>query len=97
MATGYVFAAATLADKLEDMKNLMRSGLRLVSPTVEQLWYNWQPYAIAVVERRRGNDLYPSFTDAEFQIRSSALHNALKQDRQGLTEAYKKISKSIFR
>lgn len=96
-ATGYVFAATTLADKLEDMKGLMRSGLRFVSPTVEQLWYEWQPYAIAAVERRRGEDLYPSFNDAGFQTRSASLHNALKADREKLTEAYKKISKNTDR
>jgi hypothetical protein len=48
---GYVFAAETLGDKLEDMKGLMRSGLRLVSPNVEELWYAWQPFAVAAVER----------------------------------------------
>ncbi len=83
-----------MADKLEDMKGLMRSGLRFVSPTVERLWYEWQPYAVAVVERRRGKDLYPSFTDDDFQIRSARLHDALKADREKLTEAYKKVSKN---
>jgi len=93
-ASGYVFAGETLASKLEDMKTLMRTGLRLVSPTVERLWYDWQPYAIAAVERRRGNDVYPTFTEDELQKRSEALHTALKAERKKLMEDYKKVSKN---
>lgn len=82
--SGYVFATGTLGDKLEDMKGLMRSGMRLVSPKVEELWYAWQLFAVAAVERRRGQDFYPKFSDEEFQNRSAALHVALKEDRERL-------------
>jgi hypothetical protein len=93
-SSGYVFAGETLADKLEDMKTLMRNGLRLISPTVQRLWYEWQPYAIAAVERRRGQDLYPPFAEEELQKRSKALHDALIADREKLMQDYKRVSKN---
>jgi hypothetical protein len=93
--SGYVFAGETLGDKLEDMKGLMRSGLRLVSPRVEELWYKWQPFAVAAVERRRGKDLYPKFSEEELQARSKALHAALKAEREKLMKEFKRLSKNI--
>lgn len=92
--SGYVFAGETLGNKLDDMASLMRSGLRFVSPSVETLWYKWQPYAIAAVERRRGKDLYPHLDEKELQILSGKLHNALKVDRDKLMKEYKEISKN---
>lgn len=92
--SGYVFAGESLGAKLEDMKALMRSGLRFVSPIVESLWYEWQPYAVAAVERLRGKDVYAWFNEEELQIRSQKLHRALRADCEKLMEEYKDISKS---
>jgi hypothetical protein len=84
----YVFAGGTLGSKIGDMNDIMRSGLRLVSHNVEKLWYEWQPYAVAAVERRRGKDSYPHLTDAEFVSRSRLLHEALKLDHAVLSKQY---------
>jgi len=84
----YVFAGETLGRKIDDMNDLMRSGLRFVSPKVEKLWYEWQPYAVAAVERRRGNDFYPHLSEAEFVNRSRVLHEALNLDRAELSKQY---------
>ena len=85
----YVFAGETLGSKIADMNNLMRSGLRFVGHNVERLWYDWQPYAVAAVERRRGKDIYPHLTETEFVNRSRLLHEALKVDRAELTRQYR--------
>ncbi len=90
----YVYAGETLGNKIADMNDLMRSGVRFVNRDVEQLWYKWQPFAAAAVERRRGKDVYPWFSEEELQIRSRNLHEALLADRQKLIQEYKRISKN---
>ena len=90
----YVYAGETLGNKIGDMNDLMRSGLRFVNRDVEQLWYKWQPFAAAAVEERRGKNLYPWFREEELQIRSRKLHEALVADRQKLIQEYKRISKN---
>jgi hypothetical protein len=83
-------------DKLEDMKRLMRSGLRFASPDVRTLWYKWQPYAVAAVEsRRRKKNIYPWFSEAELQTRSQKLHAAVQSESEKLTQEYKKLSKNV--
>jgi len=92
--SGYAYSGDTLADKLEDMKGLMRSGLRFASPDVRALWYNWQPYAVAAVERRRKKKIYPWFTEEELQTRSKQLHDAVQSESERLTQEYKRLSKN---
>jgi hypothetical protein len=92
--SGYSYSGNTLADKLEDMKGLMRSGLRFASPDVKTLWYKWQPFAVAAVERRRRKNLYPWFSEQELQIRSQRLHAAVQTESERLTKEYKRVSKN---
>jgi hypothetical protein len=92
--SGYSYSGKTLADKLEDMKGLMRSGLRFASPDVKTLWYRWQPFAVAAVELRRRKNLYPWFSEKELQIRSQRLHEAVQAESERLTAEYKRASKN---
>lgn len=92
--SGYVYSGETLADKLEDMKGLMRSGLRFASSDVRTVWYKWQPFAVAAVERRREKNLYPWFSEEELQIRSQRLHAAVQAESERLTQEYKRVSKN---
>ncbi|MGD0176358.1 MAG: hypothetical protein ABSC50_05980 [Candidatus Bathyarchaeia archaeon] len=89
-----VYSGTTLADKLDDMKGLMRSGLRFASKEVKALWYDWQPYAVAAVHNRKGEPTYPWFSEAELQRRSRKLHDAVQTESQRLTAEYKRISKN---
>jgi hypothetical protein len=91
--SGYSYSGKTLAGKLEDMKDLMRSGLRFASPDVRTLWYKWQPFAVAAVERRRRRNLYPWFSEEGFQIRSKELHAAVRSECERLTQEYKRLLK----
>lgn len=94
--SGYSYSGKTLADKLEDMKGLMRSGLRFASSDVKTLWYKWQPYAVAAVEqRRRKKNIYPWFSEQELQIRSQKLHAAVQAESERFTKEYKKVSKNV--
>jgi hypothetical protein len=88
--SGYVYSGETLADKLGDMKSLMRLGLRFASPDVRKLWYEWQPFAVAAVIQRRGETTYPWFSNEELQTRSKKLHEAVQAESEGLTKEYKK-------
>jgi hypothetical protein len=88
------YSGTTLADKLEDMKGLMRSGLRFASKEVKALWYDWQPYAVAAVHSRKGEYPYPWFSEAELQKRSRKLHDAIQAESQKLTSEYKRRSKN---
>jgi len=92
--SGYSYSGKTLADKLEDMKGLMRSGLRFASPDVKTLWYKWQPFAVAAVELRRRKNLYPWFSEKELQIRSQRLYEAVEAESERLTKEYKRVSKN---
>lgn len=84
----YAYATESLGSKITDMNNLMRSGLRLMNTQVEDLWYEWQPYAVAEVERGKGKDPYPHLTTKEFILRTQRLHDALKADRDKLEKQY---------
>lgn len=92
--SGYSYSGKTLAGKLEDMKVLMRSGLRFATPDIKTLWYKWQPYAVAAVERRRGRNPYPWFSEEELQARSQKLHDAIQAESERLVKEYKKLSKN---
>jgi len=85
----YVYATETVASKISDMNELMRLGLRFVSREVEALWYEWQPYAVAAVEERRGKSPYPQFRSEEFQKWSERLHRALSADRDNLMNQHR--------
>jgi hypothetical protein len=85
----YAYSSDTLAAKIGDMNSIMRSGMRLVGPKVQVLWYEWQPWAVAAVEKRRRGRVYPQFEDEEFLIRSQRLHDALKADCEELLRQYK--------
>lgn len=93
--SGYSYSGETLADKLEDMKRLMRSGLRFASQDVRTLWYKWQPFAVAAVERRRKKKGYPWFSEEELQTRSQRLHMAVQSESERLTQEYKRLSKNV--
>jgi hypothetical protein len=84
----YVFATEVLGAKIGDMNEIMRTGLRFASAQVEALWYEWQPFAVAVVERRRGQDMYPHLTTDGFILRSQRLHEALRADHDELEKEY---------
>jgi len=82
----YAFARKTLAAKIGDMNSLMRLGLRYGSPKVRDLWYDWQPFAVAAVE---GPQVYPNLADPdEFMNRSQRLHEALESDCNELLTQY---------
>jgi hypothetical protein len=80
----YVWADKSLAAKIGDMNNLMRSGTRFVSPTVAKLWYDWQPLAVAAVDK-----VYPEFNLDDFISRTQKLHEALVAERDNLMEQYR--------
>jgi len=92
--TQYVFALTELQNKLSDMYLIMKSGIRLASPEVRRLWYEWQPYAVAEVEYRRiqlGIDKGPTYGQRNptiFNDKSTELHEALKADYKTLNEKY---------
>jgi hypothetical protein len=86
----YAYSSDTLAAKIGDMNNVMRSGMRLAGTKIEALWYEWQPWAVAAVERRRKRKIYPQFKYDEFLLRSRRLHDALKADCEELLGQYRK-------
>jgi len=86
----YAYSSDTLAAKIGDMNNVMRSGMRLAGTKIEALWYEWQPWAVAAVERRRKRKIYPQFKYDEFLSRSHRLHDALKADCEELLGQYRK-------
>jgi hypothetical protein len=82
----YAFAKKTLAAKIGDMNNLMRLGLRYGSPKVRDLWYDWQPLAVAAVE---GPQVYPNLANPdEFMNRSQQLHEVLEKESNELLAQY---------
>lgn len=54
-----------------------------MSHDVENLWYKWQPLAIASIDK-----VYPEF-DLDLIIASRKLHEALVADRDCLMEKYR--------
>jgi len=86
----YAYATETLAAKIGDMNDIMRSGIRFAGPKVPTLWYEWQPWAVAAVERQRNRNVYPQFKYDEFLLRSQRLHEALKADSQELLRQYER-------
>lgn len=93
----YAYATSTLAAYLEDMKQIMKSGMRFASEEVEKLWYEWQPYAVAAVERRRGKKVYPQYSEEEFVRLSDKLRDQLKADRDTLRLSYREEIESYAR
>lgn len=86
----YAWAAETLADKLEDMKEIMRSGLRFASPEVQALWYAWQPFAVAAVEESRERKrVYQQFDTKGLLDRTERLHDAIKAEKDDLLKRYR--------
>jgi len=85
----YAFDPVTLIGKLRDTEAIMRSGVRLSSPCVRNLWYEWQPLAVAAVEARKGST-YPQFRPERFKELSKALHQALKEECGALEKKYLK-------
>jgi hypothetical protein len=82
----YAFAKKTLEAKIGDMNNLMRLGLRYGSAKVRDLWYEWQPFAVAAVEVPQ---VYPNLADSdEFLDRTERLHEALEKDCNELLVQY---------
>lgn len=87
----YAWASETLANKLEDMKEIMRSGLRFASPQVQALWYEWQPFAVAAVEEsRKGKAVYQQFDRKGLLDRTERLHDAIKAEKDDLLKRYHK-------
>lgn len=84
----YAFATDTLAKYLDEMAEMMKSEL-FVGVEVRDLWFAWQPYAVASVEKRRGQNIYPQFDSKEFDNRSQRLHDALKEEYDKLLRRYK--------
>jgi hypothetical protein len=82
----YAWAQQTLKAKNDDMNSIMRAGMRFVSPKVEALWYDWQPYSVAAT--RPGT--YPPYSLDEFLKRTEKLHEALKSEREELMRRYYK-------
>jgi len=81
----YAWARDTLVGKNQDMDNIMRSGMRFVSPRVEKLWYEWQPWSIAATQQ----EVYPQFRMDEFLKRTKKLHEALRVEREELLREYR--------
>lgn len=77
----YAFSQPELERKLEDMYQIMRSGMRLASPEVTRLWFEWQPTA---------SSTHPTGQASEFIKRSQKLHEAVKADFEKLRKAYLK-------
>ena len=71
--------------------------MRFASEEVEKLWYEWQPYAVAALERRRGKNVYPQYNDEEFLRRSTKLHDQLKTDCDALRAKYRDEIESYYR
>jgi hypothetical protein len=80
----HVWADKSLAAKIGDMNDIMRSGMRFVSPTIEKLWYQWQPMAVAAVDRQ-----YPEFRFEDLLASSQKLHEALLRERNALMKEYR--------
>jgi len=77
----YAFSLQELERKLEDMYQIMKSGMGLASPEVAKLWFEWQPTAVPT---------HPSWQPEEFLKRSEKLHQALMDD-------FKKLGKQYFK
>ena len=83
----YAFATEVLGRYLDEMAEMMKSEMYMGS-VVRQLWFDWQPYAVASVEQRRGSVVYQFYSKDEFVKRSHRLHQALKHEYEMLLREY---------
>lgn len=83
----YSFGAEVLGRYLDEMVEMMKSQV-YVGSVVRQLWLNWQPYAVASVEKKRGQATYSFYTKDEFERRTRKLHKALKHEYESRLKEY---------
>jgi uncharacterized membrane-anchored protein YhcB (DUF1043 family) len=87
LGTKYAWDQATLVGKNQDMANIMRTGMRFVSPEIEKLWYEWQPFSVAATVQ----EVYKEqFNMEEFIKHTERLHEKLKAEREELMKHYRK-------
>jgi hypothetical protein len=89
----YAFATDTLGRYLDEMADMMKSEM-FVGVKVRELWFAWQPYAVAAVEKRRGKVIYPQFNESEFISRSQQLHDALEAEYKKMLRRYTNETKT---
>ena len=83
----YSFGSEVLGRYLDEMLEMMKSQM-YVGSVVRQLWLDWQPYAVASVEKLRGQATYSFYTKDEFEKRSRQLHQALKDEYEKRLKEY---------
>ena len=81
------FAPEVLGRYLNEMVEMMKSEM-FVGSAVRKLWFEWQPYAVAAVEKREGKSTYTFFNNNEFETRFRRLHEALLDDYERLSRQY---------
>jgi hypothetical protein len=88
----YAFATEVLGRYLDEMAQMVKLEMGFVEPRIQKLWFDWQPYAVAAVERRRRkrSRIYPKFTKEEFYIRSERLHEAVEAEWKKALKQYNK-------
>jgi hypothetical protein len=87
LGTTYSFGSEVLGRYLGEMLEMMKSQM-YVGSVVRQLWLDWQPYAVASVEKTRGQSTYEFYTKEEFERRSVQLHQALKDEYEARLREY---------
>jgi hypothetical protein len=83
----YSFGSEVLGRYLGEMLEMMKSQM-YVGSVARQLWFEWQPYAVASVEKLRGQSTYEFYTKDEFERRSLQLHQALNDEYERRLKEY---------
>jgi len=81
---GYPFHPDTLTEYLREMEDCMKKGIRFASPEISDLWYEWQPYAVAAIELRKGGTSYTQFTPEAYKKKTKELSQAIRKEAEEL-------------
>jgi hypothetical protein len=83
----YSFGSEVLGRYLGEMLEMMKSQM-YVGSVVRQLWFDWQPYAVASVEKLQGKSTYSFYTKDEFERRFGQLHQAIRDEYERRLKEY---------
>ena len=81
------FAPEVLGRYLGEMVEMMKTEM-FVGSAARKLWFEWQPYAVAAVEKREGKSTYAFFNNNDFVSRFHRLHQALLDEYERLSKEY---------
>jgi hypothetical protein len=87
LGVAYSFGSDVLGRYLGEMLEMMKSEI-YVGSVVRQLWLDWQPYAVASVQKLQGKPSHSFYTKDEFERRSRELHKALRDEYEKRLKEY---------